>query len=133
MTEEAPEVRGPPPATVARRAKSYSDFYDVVTEHLKKTEGSHGSKARKAKELKTELDFGVWYEEIEDELLDASNEEHMYARRYFLPYSAILTLISSQTVSRSATADTVAPSLHSRHHRFVAHTTLLPLRLFQSC
>jgi conserved oligomeric Golgi complex subunit 3 len=36
IEEAAEKDNSPPKATVARRAKSYSDFYDIVTAHLKK-------------------------------------------------------------------------------------------------
>lgn len=49
---------GPPPATVARRAKSYSDFYDVVRAHLRKEQGLDRPKSRD--KIGNELDFTQW-------------------------------------------------------------------------
>ena len=59
-------LNGPPPATVARRAKSYSDFYDVVRAHLKreKLEGDKSDKdvnRRKSREhMANDSDFADW-------------------------------------------------------------------------
>lgn len=73
--EEAPEKdNGPPPATVARRAKSYSDFYDVVRAHLKKERGLERKKSRE--NIANELQFAEWYAAVNEELLDASHEEY---------------------------------------------------------
>lgn len=80
LFEEPPAVKNPPQATVARRAKSYSDFYHVVRSHLTK-------EAKKIKEyerasvvpvgaIKTGIDFEVMYGAYEDDLLDASQEEY---------------------------------------------------------
>lgn len=73
--EEAPEKdNGPPPATVARRAKSYSDFYTVVRAHLKKEKGLERKKSRD--NISNELEFAEWYSGVNDELLEASHEEY---------------------------------------------------------
>ena len=69
---------GPPKATVARRAKSYGDFYDVVRAHLRKERGSEKERRRSRENIKTELDFGEWYSGVSEELLDASHEEYQY-------------------------------------------------------
>jgi hypothetical protein len=79
--EEDESPKGPPEATVARRAKSYSDFYDVVRAHIKKENKLEREKQRKRyrqQQLKTELDFGAWYHGVKDDLLDASHEEYQY-------------------------------------------------------
>ncbi|OJD34630.1 golgi complex component cog3 [Diplodia corticola] len=80
---EEPELdNGPPQATVARRAKSFSDFYDVARAHLKKERDLEKLKLKKRSrdQLRTELDFGDWYNGISDELLDASHEEYQLYR-----------------------------------------------------
>ncbi len=80
LFEEPPAVKSPPQATVARRAKSYSDFYHVVRAHLTK-------EAKKIKEhergsvmpvgaIKTGKDFETMYAAYEDDLLDASQEDY---------------------------------------------------------
>lgn len=51
-------LHGPPPATVARRAKSYSDFYDIVRAHLRKEHGLERKTSRQ--NLHNELEFADW-------------------------------------------------------------------------
>jgi hypothetical protein len=70
------KLNGPPPATVARRAKSYSDFYSVVRAHIKRERALEKKKSRD--NLSTELEFAEWYGGINEELLEASHEEYMY-------------------------------------------------------
>jgi hypothetical protein len=75
--EETVGLGVPPPATVARRAKSYSDFYDAVKAQLKKDlKGSHVGKGIHPDDIKNELDFADWYHDLEHELEDSSNEEY---------------------------------------------------------
>lgn len=74
-TENVPgKLNGPPPATVARRAKSYSDFYSVVRAHIKKEKALEKKKSQE--NLHTELELVEWYGGINDELLEASHEEY---------------------------------------------------------
>lgn len=80
LFEEIPRLKGPPKATVARRAKSYSDFYDAAIGYLGKEAGpkkpfdnfgvleNGGSEAL----------FEIGYEKYEDDLLDASQAEYQY-------------------------------------------------------
>jgi hypothetical protein len=73
--EERPgKLNGPPPATVARRAKSYSDFYTVVRAHLRKEKALEKKKSRE--NISTELGFAEWYGAVNEELLEASHEEY---------------------------------------------------------
>jgi hypothetical protein len=75
IAEDAPgKLNGPPPATVARRAKSYSDFYSVVRAHLRKERALEKRKSQET--LSTELDFAAWYGGVSEELLEASHEEY---------------------------------------------------------
>lgn len=76
VPEELDIANGPPEATVARRAKSYSDFYDVVRAHIKKEKALGKEKRRSREALKTELEFRQWYNGVNDELLDASHEQY---------------------------------------------------------
>lgn len=72
---------GPPPATLARRAKSYSDFYDVVRDHIRKEykqERTVHKKRARQHLIRTDVDFGAWYNDIKADLLDASHEEYQY-------------------------------------------------------
>lgn len=84
-------------ATVARRAKSVSDFYDAVKEYPNVDEDDNWRYGqldqdvlqqrtrvtRKNREktpmkgVRTEIEFYDWYNNIEDELINASNEEFM--------------------------------------------------------
>ncbi|KAL5114386.1 Golgi transport complex subunit 3 [Pleosporales sp. CAS-2024a] len=73
--EAAPaRLSGPPPATVARRAKSYSDFYTAVRAHLKKEKALEKKKSRDT--LASELDFAEWYGGVSPALLEASHDEY---------------------------------------------------------
>ena len=74
--ETAGKLNGPPPATVARRARSYSDFYTVVRAHLKKERALEKKKPRQ--NLANELEFAQWYGGVNEELLEASHEEYRY-------------------------------------------------------
>jgi conserved oligomeric Golgi complex subunit 3 len=78
LLEDAEQDNGPPQATVARRAKSYSDFYDIVTAHLKKEREQERDKQKKKprEHIKTELEFAEWYDEVSHELVDASHETY---------------------------------------------------------
>lgn len=77
-------AQGPPEATLARRAKSYSDFYHVVREQLKKDgrqagreSGRLGPSRRSSQiEHETPKDFDDCYEEAAEELLKTSNEKY---------------------------------------------------------
>ncbi|KAF2641601.1 Sec34-domain-containing protein [Massarina eburnea CBS 473.64] len=92
--EEAPEkINGPPPATVARRAKSYSDFYDVVRAHIKKEKELERKRSRE--NIGTELELVQWYGAINDELLDASHEEYrLYQDQLHLTHDHLDTIIA---------------------------------------
>ncbi|KAF1984127.1 Sec34-domain-containing protein [Aulographum hederae CBS 113979] len=72
--------KSPPPATVARRAKSYSDFYDVVRAHIKKERRLQLEKEKLHKrsqgKLRNDLQFGEWYNGLSEELQDASHEDY---------------------------------------------------------
>ena len=81
VPEEAENVTGPPPATIARRAKSYSDFYDVVRAHIKREHRLEKSRRKSREEIKTELQFETWFGGKSRVLLDASHEEYKYVSR----------------------------------------------------
>ncbi|KAH7394142.1 Sec34-like family-domain-containing protein [Phaeosphaeria sp. MPI-PUGE-AT-0046c] len=68
------KLNGPPPATVSRRAKSYSDFYSVVRAHIKKEKALEKKKSQE--NLHTELQLAEWCSGINEELLEASHEEY---------------------------------------------------------
>ncbi|KAF2018461.1 Sec34-domain-containing protein [Aaosphaeria arxii CBS 175.79] len=96
IDEGLEKVIGPPQATVARRAKSYSDFYNVVRAHLKKEEELEKKKNHGA--LASELDFAEWYSEIDEELLDVSHDDYkLYAEQLHLTRSHLDNVISDTT------------------------------------
>jgi hypothetical protein len=64
---------------VARRAKSYSDFYTAVRAHVKREKALEKKKSRE--NLSTELEFAEWYGGVHDELLEASHEEYRQVLR----------------------------------------------------
>ena len=81
---EAPqEVAGPPEATLSRRAQSYSDFHDAVKAVLGQNisfedaakETSKDDKKIDEKDIVSELDFAGWYNGLEHELLESSQDE----------------------------------------------------------
>jgi hypothetical protein len=59
---------------VARRAKSYSDFYSVVRAHIKKEKALQRKKSQE--NISSELDFAEWYGGVNDDLLEASHDEY---------------------------------------------------------
>jgi hypothetical protein len=106
VAEDAPEkANGPPRATVARRAKSYSDFYNVVRAHLKKEkeqeqEQEHIERRRgKGQEhIASELEFAEWYGGVSDELLEASHDEYkLYQDQLHLTRSRLDNIVSDTT------------------------------------
>ncbi|EON68894.1 hypothetical protein W97_08152 [Coniosporium apollinis CBS 100218] len=99
VVEEDERKRGPPEATVARRAKSYSDFYHVVRAHTIKERKLEREKRRSREnireDVKTELDFRRWYNGVHDELLDASHEEYKsYLEQLQLSQSHLESLLT---------------------------------------
>ncbi|KAF1843950.1 Sec34-domain-containing protein [Cucurbitaria berberidis CBS 394.84] len=92
--EEAPGlINGPPPATVARRAKSYSDFYTVVRAHLKKEKALEKKKSRE--DISTELEFAEWYGGVNEELLEASHDEYrLYQNQLHMTRNRLDNIVS---------------------------------------
>ncbi|KAF2459267.1 Sec34-like family-domain-containing protein [Lineolata rhizophorae] len=114
LLHQANAFPAPPPATVARRAKSYSDFYDIVRSHLRKEKAAlerrdrldqfeqrkRRPKTKELKDLKSELDFGDWYAGVSDGLVDASHTEyHLYLDQLRLAESHLDSLLASTTSS----------------------------------
>ncbi|QDS71416.1 hypothetical protein FKW77_003306 [Venturia effusa] len=98
VQDEAPTL-GPPPATLARRAKSYSDFYDVVRDHIRKQykqEKTTYKKRARQNLIRTDADFGAWYNGIKRDLLHSSHEEYqLYRDQLVLTESHLNSLLSS--------------------------------------
>lgn len=99
LPEEQPgKLNGPPPATVARRAKSYSDFYTVVRAHLKKERALEKRKSRE--DIDTELALAEWYGGVNDDLLEASHEEYrLYQNQLHMTRSHLDNIISDTTTT----------------------------------
>ncbi|KAF7191690.1 Conserved oligomeric Golgi complex subunit 3 [Pseudocercospora fuligena] len=82
VTEEENAWNGPPKASPARRAQSYSDFYFAVTEFSRneavlQRKSSWGQQYQKSQsEASGELDFEAEFGAIEDKLLDESHADY---------------------------------------------------------
>ena len=131
------KVTGPPPATVARRAKSYSDFYDVVRAHIKKENKLEREKQRKRhrqKQIKNELEFGTWYQGVQNGLADASLEEYQYGYSFILTLSHGYTLMiyAMQTLPRSTPPSRAASRFTALRRPLRPRSPLLPVKHFQS-
>ena len=70
-SKSAPEDKGPPKATVARRAQSYTDFHYAARAVLKENR-----KEKERKGIQNELDFADWYGGLENDLLEASHDQY---------------------------------------------------------
>ena len=71
---------GPPKATIARRAQSYSDFHWAI----QATFGPEHKAPRKRRSqvlirdtIKSETDFLNWYQEAEERVLNGGDDEYM--------------------------------------------------------
>ncbi|KAI7671571.1 Sec34-domain-containing protein [Hortaea werneckii] len=93
---------GPPPASVARRAQSYSDFYDAVTSYRRKEQvegrrkNSLGNHSSHVPQQAPQLDFDAELDAAEDHLLEESNAEYQsYYERLQLSSSHLGSLLAS--------------------------------------
>ena len=107
LEEATDKDNGPPKATVARRAKSYSDFYEVVTAHLKKEKEKELERKSSRENIGNELEFAEWYSGVNDELLEASHDEYKYVLREL--GSEMKFNIVVQALSGPAPSYTVSP------------------------
>jgi hypothetical protein len=70
-------LKGPPQATLARRAKSYSDFYEVAVGYLGKDAKEQPMDALEVFEHgESHIPFAVRYGQYENDILDASQDEY---------------------------------------------------------
>lgn len=80
LLEGSSSLNGPPEATLARRAKSYSDFYhvarDLIGKEARKEKNSLREVFKVVEHNDYDLQFDFRYEEHEDNLLDASQEDY---------------------------------------------------------
>ncbi|KAF2278545.1 Sec34-domain-containing protein [Westerdykella ornata] len=98
IQETVEENQGPPAATVARRAKSYSDFYNVVRAHVKKEKELERRKNQEV--IASELQFAEWYSTLSEELLDASHEEYkLYHDQLYLTRTHLDRIISETSAT----------------------------------
>ncbi|KAK3954101.1 Sec34-like family-domain-containing protein [Pseudoneurospora amorphoporcata] len=95
LFEDQEDVNAPPEATVLRRAKSYSDFYDIATAHLADGHGEPKKKTKKAKGRRSNhnlwdalmippsaastlpVEEDAYDEGLSQELLQASQQEYL--------------------------------------------------------
>ncbi|KAF2770922.1 Sec34-domain-containing protein [Teratosphaeria nubilosa] len=95
--------RGPPKSTVARRAQSYSDFYDVVTAHHSKEQALARQKSLDRLRVndgnsRDLLDFDEEFGAHEAQLLDESHGRYQaYCDQLELATSHLDNLVSSTT------------------------------------
>lgn len=101
--EEENPWSGPPKATIARRAQSYSDFYHVVRAYSKKEDALKRKKGLDLDEAQTQqLSAGAEYEAefgaLEEALLHESHQEyHTYCEQLELSDSHLNNLLASTT------------------------------------
>ncbi|KAI5361441.1 Putative oligomeric Golgi complex, subunit 3 protein [Septoria linicola] len=92
---------GPPQASIARRAQSYSDFYHVATafskkEDRKKRKNSLGTLHDVVLHQSAELDFEAEYSAAEELLLNESHAEHQaYLEQLELSHTHLDNLLAS--------------------------------------
>lgn len=131
--ESIQESTGPPKATLARRAQSYSDFHDAVTVVLGRNPGRKGKSKRTERRrsqggkdeehgsgIQTELDFSSWYDELESELLDSSHDVYTTYQKQLESAQSHLDSLLSDT---NSTLDLLA-SLRGSFKEVEAQTTI---------
>jgi len=81
LYEDSSALKGPPKATLAKRAKSYSNFYDAAVQYLGR--GIEELDPFDALETAESNEFNGYFKDAfegyEDQLLDASHQEYQYA------------------------------------------------------
>ena len=70
---QALEDKGPPRATLVRRAQSYTDFHHAARAVFKANAKEEGDKSTKG--IRNELEFADWYDSLENELSEASHDQ----------------------------------------------------------
>lgn len=80
LFEDTSTLNGPPKATLAKRAKSYSNFYEAAVHYL----GSDADKKQECDVFEAMASndanpfFEKSFESYEEELVDASQQEYQY-------------------------------------------------------
>ncbi|CZR57537.1 related to conserved oligomeric Golgi complex component 3 [Phialocephala subalpina] len=98
--EDATGIKNPPQATLSRRAKSYSDFYDVAMSFLSKDAQTKAPPdvLEVSEEKLDAVNLTAWYEDVDDELLDESQEEYqLYRDQLALSERHLNTLLKDTT------------------------------------
>ncbi|KAL8726909.1 MAG: hypothetical protein Q9166_006398 [cf. Caloplaca sp. 2 TL-2023] len=91
---------GPPKATLTRQAQSYTDFHDAAKAVLDSGLSPRRVKEGKSSEgIRDDLEFADWYDDLEDDLLEASHEEYTDYQRQLDLYSAHLDSLLSDTTN----------------------------------
>jgi hypothetical protein len=80
LLEDTSGLKDPPKATLVKRAKSYSNFYEDATSYLSNTaEKKQGLDIFDfSRKNETFAPFESNFENFEEDLLDASQEEYQY-------------------------------------------------------
>ncbi|CAF9923330.1 MAG: Golgi transport complex subunit 3 [Heterodermia speciosa] len=103
--DQVSEIRstGPPKATLARRSQSYSDFHDAVKAVLDqdaRRARRRSEVVEKVPDIKSELEFFDWCNDLENDLLDNSHEEYKtYHKQLELSRSHLDYLLSETTLT----------------------------------
>jgi len=85
ILEDGIRKTGPPIATLVKRAKSYSDFYEVCNSYFGKGAkiGPPADVLEPTEDFEIESLFASNYEQYENELLDVSQEDYQYVQGAF--------------------------------------------------
>ena len=82
ILENGLDKRGPPKATLAKRAKSYSDFYEVCNSYFGKSPPTDVpiDVLEPSKALESGISLESNYDQYENDFLDASQEDYQYVK-----------------------------------------------------
>ncbi|KAL1303344.1 hypothetical protein AAFC00_006743 [Neodothiora populina] len=111
LDEEVSLLDGPPEATLARRAQSYTDFHHALLANTNKTKAKklhHGRKtsldfaSAHGSSLRSDLEFADWYMHLEDELLEESHRDYAcYQEELQLSHDHLDSLLASTSSTLS--------------------------------
>jgi len=80
-TAESPKLEIYSPKVV-RKAKSFTEYYNVVRSQMKEELREEKYKRRQRHQLNSEVEFESWYGGIQNDLVNASHEEYRCVRLY---------------------------------------------------
>ena len=76
------DIKEPPKATLSQRAQSYTDFHHAARAAILSGSLSHRlDKHKHDEDIKNDIDFSEWYQDLEQDLLEASQDHAQYAMR----------------------------------------------------